>query len=85
MPSQTTDEITEDQSLSTRFKENVLSNSQNFSQKGFSNQSEIRNMELGLLKVNKMKNLNEQVTIIKYERDDETDASQKNCVDTFDQ
>ena len=67
------------------FKENVLSNSQNFSQKGFSNQSEIRNMELGLLKVNKMKNLNEQVTIIKYERDDETDASQANCVDTFDQ
>ena len=42
-------------------------------------------MELGLLKVNKMKNLNEQVTIIKYERDDETDASQTNCVDTFDQ
>ena len=42
-------------------------------------------MELGLLKVNKMKNLNEQVTIINYERDDETDASQKNCVDTFDQ
>ena len=40
---------------------------------------------MGLLQVNKMRHLNEKVTIMKYERDDDTDASQSNCVDTFDQ
>ena len=40
---------------------------------------------MGLLQLNKFKHMNEQVTIMKYERDDETDASQSNCAETFDQ
>lgn len=41
-------------------------------------------MEMGLLQLNKFKHMNEQVTIMNYERDDETDASQSNCAETFD-